>query len=732
MGELMKRKYSMQSFLKRTHTGYFWVCSIILLLLTPMTAQARAVDEVKVKVLPDGYEIRVNFLFAIQYQSHAPNKPAKELYIQLKTIDFKTLTDQEIDSLRERLNLGTDPAIKIPLNEIIFEGVDPERPQMTFIFSEEVDCDVYSSVNLRSLIIKVRTTQPPLAVTQETAKISEKTIEKETKEISLPEKVIPQDQNLAKLMEEAREALINGEYDKSIQFYSKILLTAEGPVKQQVRELLGIARERNGQLAHAKAEYQQYLKDFPEGADAQRVRQRLYGLITAAKIPKEKLKISKRAPKEERGKWSIQNYGNFSQFYFRDQTVPEGGQVRVNRSDLSSDLDLRSRLKNGNMDVNARFTGGHQENLLKNGRNRDSISALSVDMSSKKNGLYGRFGRQSLSTGGVLGRFDGGHMAFKLNPVIKLNGVFGYPVESVHQTDVKTNRRFYGINFDFGTFWQKWDFNTFFINQQNEGLIDRRAIGGEARYFDPVKAFFTLFDYDIFFKALDIFLFNGHWTLPTKTTVNLILDYRKSPILTLNNAIQGQGVDKISDLFNTFTKDQLKQLALDRTADSKSATFGITQDIMKDLQLTTEVSISELEGTVGSGGVEAAEGSGKDYTYSAQFISSNLLKENDVVIYGISYSDTAQNNIYSLNLNGSFPLTQKMRLLPRFRMDYRDAKKSNGNRNSVRPSIRVDYSFTKWMRFEAEAGFEWADEKSFGMTQKSTEAFVSVGYRINF
>jgi hypothetical protein len=700
----------------------------------PMHAHARAIDEVKIKTLPDGYQVAVNFLFAIQYQSHAPNNPAKELYVQLKTIDFRTLTTQEIDSLRERLTFGPDPTSNIPLQEITFEGGDPERPQMTFHFTEEVECDVRSSGDLRSLVIKVKPKQIPLAIPQKEEKAPEQAAGEKTGEISLPEKVIPQDLSLAKLMEDAWDTLIKGQYDSAVQLYTKILLTAKGQVRQQAQELLGVARERNGQLAHAKAEYQKYLNEFPKGPDAERVRQRLAGLITAAEKPKEKLKEPKHAGKEEKGKWVVKNFGSFSEFYFRDQTVPEGGQVRVNRSDLSSDLDLNSRWRNDNLDINARATGGYLKNFLKDRPDRGSISALSMEMRSRKNGLYGKFGRQSLSKGGVLGRFDGIHGAVKLTPVVKMNTVFGYPVESSRQTEVKTDRRFYGINFDFGTFWQKGDFNTYVINQENHGLTDRRAIGAEARYFDPVKAFFTLLDYDIFFKALDIFLFNGHWTLPTKTTtLNLILDYRKSPLLTLNNSIIGQGVTKISDLTGSFTQDQLKQLAKDRTANSKSATAGITQDLKKDVQLTAEVLVSELEGTSTSGGIEGQDSTGKEFTYSTQLVSSNVLKENDVIIYGLSYSDTAQTNLYSLNLNGSFPLTQKLRLIPRFRLDYRKAKNGvDDNQSVLRPAIRVDYNFTKWMHLETEGGIDWVNGKSSGIKQKSTETFISTGIRINF
>lgn len=32
--------------------------------------------------------------------------------------------------------------------------------------------------------------------------------------------------------------------------------------------MLGLARERNGQLAHAKAEYEEYLREYPNGEGA--------------------------------------------------------------------------------------------------------------------------------------------------------------------------------------------------------------------------------------------------------------------------------------------------------------------------------------------------------------------------------------------------------------------------------------------------------------------------------
>jgi len=59
-------------------------------------------------------------------------------------------------------------------------------------------------------------------------------------------------------------------------------------------------------------------------------------------------------------------------------------------------------------------------------------------------GLSGRFGRQSQSSGGVLGRFDGGVVSYEIFPQLKIGGVFGYPVVSSDDRAFDTDKHFYG------------------------------------------------------------------------------------------------------------------------------------------------------------------------------------------------------------------------------------------------------------------------------------------------
>ena len=91
------------------------------------------------------------------------------------------------------------------------------------------------------------------------------------------------------LVAEANDAMLAENYDRSIQIYTRLLEEPGFGGRREARERLGIARERKGQLAQARHEYDAYLAEFPDGADAERVRQRLAGLVAAAAPARERV-----------------------------------------------------------------------------------------------------------------------------------------------------------------------------------------------------------------------------------------------------------------------------------------------------------------------------------------------------------------------------------------------------------------------------------------------------------
>lgn len=695
------------------------------------TAHASSLEEVKIRVLPDGYEISLNSLYSYQVKNISPTGKGSRFYVQLKTFNYASLLQEDKDDISGNVVPAWDRSTGLPLGELSFDGSDAENPKLNLVFTEDVDVSAHSSGDLKMLIIRITTARPPVSEVLESQKGTG---------ISLPETAASAAQAPeAPLMAEAKEALAKAEYDRAVQLYTKILLTATGDLKQQAQELLGVARERNGQLAHAAAEYQKYLKDYPQGPEANRVRQRLAGVVTASQEPKTALKeslTSAQRAKAERALWSSQYFGSVSQFYNWDTTKVKGGKFSDSVRNLTNDVDLNGRWKSKGMEVRTRFTGGTMQNYNKGAKDEDRLSAFYTQVSSKEQGFYTRVGRQSLSTGGVLGRFDGVHVSQQLNPVMKLNGVYGFPVGSVRNPEIDPSKSFTGMNIDWGAPKQKWNYNTYFINQINTGLTDRRAVGGEIRYFDQQKAFFTMVDYDTYFKQLDILSFNGHLTLPTKTTLTLSGDYRKTPLLTVNNSITGMGVNEISDLKDSFTRKELRQLALDRTTNSKSASFGISQDLMKDLQWTADMSVSATEGTVSSQGIagliEGSDAAHADYSYGTELIASNVFKEEDSLITGLGYTDNWTSNDNSFHISLRYPLTKKVRLYPKVMLSYQTQKESADHRVLTRPTMHVDFFFTKAVSFELEFGSEWVSQITQGSRTHTAEQFVTAGYRFIF
>ncbi|MEQ1524218.1 MAG: tetratricopeptide repeat protein, partial [Aestuariivirga sp.] len=80
---------------------------------------------------------------------------------------------------------------------------------------------------------------------------------------------------------EGKKSLAAKDYAHAVGFFTKAVTEGNASARQEGQELLGLARERAGQLAHAKAEYETYLKLYPKGAGAARVRQRLSGVEAA-------------------------------------------------------------------------------------------------------------------------------------------------------------------------------------------------------------------------------------------------------------------------------------------------------------------------------------------------------------------------------------------------------------------------------------------------------------------
>ncbi|MCU7938701.1 MAG: SPOR domain-containing protein [gamma proteobacterium symbiont of Bathyaustriella thionipta] len=388
----------------------------------------------------------------------------------------------------------------------------------------------------------------------------------------LPEVTV---QRLEDLMEKAKKSMASKELGRATIIYNRVVAYPVQPYQRNALEFLGLARERKNQLAQAKSTYEQYLKLYPDGANAARVKQRLAGLVTLSMQPRDRLG-KKGKSVDDASNWDV--YGSFGQYYRRNTSSFNDESSEVTQSLLTNSLDVNARRRTDEDDIQIRLTGGYDHDVLDSAESEFRASSAYFDYATRDQEHLFRIGRQTRSSGGVLGRFDGVYYGKKIGAIYRANIVAGFPVESTADS-LNEDKKFIGVSLDIGPVYDYWNFNLFGIEQRLDGHTDRRSIGGEVRYFKDGKSIFGLLDYDIYFNDLNILYMLGSWPISPKTTINFIADHRKSPLLSLSNALQGQTVTKIKLLKDNFTWDEIKQMAQDRAATSTTGNFGISHTL---------------------------------------------------------------------------------------------------------------------------------------------------------
>ena len=649
-------------------------------------------------------EITLKFNQLLQYRKHTPLKSGNLLDIQLLPVR----RDRSInEGIRSRQRFVREPTRALPLATIIFEEIIPGKPEVILRFTESVRFDVRQGSDLRFLTIKVM-------------RIKGREGKKE---------VSPALEKLFTLLKEGKRALVEKRYESAIKIFSRLNEYPKHRYSQESLELLGVARERDGQFALAREAYQSYLAKYSGGEGARRVRQRLSGIITAGVKPKTRLRKTKKV--EGKGGWKKDAYGSISQFYNRDVSRTDVDGTMVNQSLLSSDIDFTFRGRNPRYETGILIIGDYDKDFEDRSSDELEFSEINIYGENRRYGHQVRIGRQSYSKGGVLGRFDGGLLTFQFHPLIKVTGEIGYPVDDA-SLGVDSERYFFGGNVDFGTFGGSLDINLFFLEQRVAGIIDRRAAGGEIRIYMPSFSLFTLVDYDVYYSELNTLLFVGNIIFSDRTTLNLNLDFRKSPILSTSNALSGQQVSKVKELLSTNTKSGVESLARDRTSTGGSFLVGLTHPLGEKLQISGDVTLSRINGTPASGGVEAVPGTGNEFFYNFQVIGNNLLKEGDISIMGLRFQDLKGSKALGLRVNIRFPLIKSFRVNPIFDLEVRRDDALQREQVTTRPSLRLELFIKRMFTLEVEGGLEWSDQTLNNQNDTTRGYFITVGYRFDF
>ena len=221
--------------------------------------------------------LKVNFNIRIRYASHFPIDRGEELRIVVNAID----RDQAI-----ALQLLKREAVRAPASPLVgIKAIDFETRQasgsaLRIQFDRPVAYQVAPGPDVQSIVVAIAGPGPsPPCKPEFGAAIGGVAVDHGS---PAGGKISEADlRAAAAATDEARAALKTGNFSSAIALLTKVVKLPENEYSPEAHELMGLARQRRGQAAAARAEYETYLARYPHAEGAERVRQRLDAIITA-------------------------------------------------------------------------------------------------------------------------------------------------------------------------------------------------------------------------------------------------------------------------------------------------------------------------------------------------------------------------------------------------------------------------------------------------------------------
>jgi hypothetical protein len=570
------------------------------------------------------------------------------------------------------------------------------------------------------------------------------------------------------LLTAAREADARQDHAFALARLEELLALPPNAATRAGQALVAEVRLRAGDAPRARAEFETFLKLYPEGPDADAARA---ALVTLGAAPRRADGARVRAPVSPTSTLS----GSISEFYyggaskvrtqeFQDSPIsglPELASDNTlsgtDQRQLLSSIDLNWRHRDDDSDMRFVFRDAYTSDLLRSDKNRNRLSALYFEHRSLTRGTSVKLGRQSPTGGGVLSRFDGVQAAYAFAPKWKVNAVLGAPTDKL----LDARRQFYGAWIDADALTPEISGSMYFNEQRIDGEVDRRALGLELRYFSGGLSASTVLDRDVVTGGLNTASAQATWQSPGNTVVNVMVDRRATPMLMLGNALFfGAQVAAPTDLdpnatrmavslkdllANGYALEGLRQNVKASSTSTTQALLAVNTPVSANWQLGADLRMTQL-GALPPIAVILPNGQGRSDNRGGgiQAIATNLYSARDTHVISLSrlsgsgelpdpikgpttygYTGTM------LSYNNSSQLNEQWLLEPSLKY-YAQTDRAGVKVVRTSPGLRMTWRPLRPLSVETEVSGELAKTTGPTRNETSSRVFYYLGARYDF
>jgi hypothetical protein len=762
------------------------VTALAVVLFAAVPALAQVIDRIDVSPGETEADLTIRFAQKIQYLRHGPQGEVKEFRVFVRLVDSAIL---EGDLVQETLNS--------PKTERVV-GVTVAYPElrnaMLVTFSQATKYKVLPGKDGRSVVIRVpllpapakqAIPSPPAVPAVSATPAATLPLPVPAPALALPAPAAPapvlparpiapppaadavaavqrtpeEMEAMARTyLDEAKAALVAGDKALAINRLNRVLGMPPTAQSEPAQALIGEAREANGEAFKARAEYELYLKQYPKGPGAARVRQRLAALKPEA-APAEKPRQRDPGPTG----WTYS--GSVSAYYYTGKSQvetlvpPPPGELTFGRETLSM-VDQRSLITSVNLNARKRDADHDTRIVVRDTNNRNDLDpersynrlySAYVEHTDRPRGYYLRLGRQNPNGIGVLDRFDGAQGGYNLNPDWRVNSVLGQAVEFGSSFD----RKFVGASVDYMPQSGRPGGSLYVIEQRLDGFENRRALGTEVRYFDGKLSAFGNLDYDVLYRGVNIALLQGNYLDAAGNNYFFVIDHRRSPPYSLSTALVAAPGLGLKDMISAQGAEAVRDQAAALSAKSNLFSIGVTHPLGADWQVGADYRWSSISSTrevsariplavVGTclGTVDPADdtcvyttpaqpGSGANHVVSLQAIGSNLLARGATGVANLSLILAQGYRGQAWGLNYALPIRDVWRIDGNLRY-YRQSDDNGDRQYRVSPSVKLSYQWRSSLYLEAEVGEERSHVSGASRDDRVTRDYAYFGVRWDF